>query len=167
MFTSIDSFLNDWKHESENTARIMDALSDTALAQSPSHEDRSLARTAWHIVMTIPEMLARTGLLFQSVDEHAPIPATATAIASAYRHVAEEAYALIAAHWTDETLHVSDDMYGEPWKRGLTLEVLIRHEIHHRGQMTVLMRMAGLRVPGIYGPAREDWTGMGMNPPEI
>jgi len=33
--------------------------------------------------------------------------------------------------------------------------------------MTVLMRQAGLRVPGVYGPAHEDWAGMGMEPPEV
>jgi uncharacterized damage-inducible protein DinB len=30
------------------------------------------------------------------------------------------------------------------------------HQAHHRGQMTVLMRQAGLTVPGVYGPAREE-----------
>jgi uncharacterized damage-inducible protein DinB len=53
-------------------------------------------------------------------------------------------------------------MYGQRWKRGFTLTALVEHQIHHRGQMTVLMRQAGLRVPGIYGPAREDWASMGM-----
>lgn len=43
-------------------------------------------------------------------------------------------------------------MYGEIWARGLTLFYLITHQAHHRGQMTVLMRQAGLPVPGIYGP---------------
>jgi uncharacterized damage-inducible protein DinB len=38
------------------------------------------------------------------------------------------------------------------------------HEIHHRGQMTVLMRQAGLKVPGVYGPSREEWTAYGMPP---
>jgi uncharacterized damage-inducible protein DinB len=28
--------------------------------------------------------------------------------------------------------------------------------------MTVLMRQAGLRVPGIYGPAKEEWEEHGM-----
>jgi uncharacterized damage-inducible protein DinB len=28
--------------------------------------------------------------------------------------------------------------------------------------MTVLMRQAGLRVPGVYGPAEEEWGEMGM-----
>ena len=53
-------------------------------------------------------------------------------------------------------------MYGQQWKNGTTLRALISHQAHHRGQLTVLMRQAGLRVPGIYGPAREDWASMGM-----
>jgi uncharacterized damage-inducible protein DinB len=38
------------------------------------------------------------------------------------------------------------------------------HQCHHRGQMTVLMRQAGQKVPGIYGPAKEEWSSMGMEP---
>jgi hypothetical protein len=56
----------------------------------------------------------------------------------------------------------SCDMYGDTWTRGMVLEALIRHEAHHRGQMTVLMRQAGLVVPGCYGPAREEWAQWGM-----
>jgi uncharacterized damage-inducible protein DinB len=58
-------------------------------------------------------------------------------------------------------------MYGEKWKRGTTLGVLAMHQAHHRGQATVLMRQAGLKVPGVYGPAREEWSAMGMTPPEV
>ena len=50
-------------------------------------------------------------------------------------------------------------------RTGLTLAVLVRHQAHHRGQMTVLMRQAGLKVPGVYGPAREEWAEFGMQPP--
>ena len=45
-------------------------------------------------------------------------------------------------HWTDDTLRTKDDMYGEQWARGYTLTSLILHQVHHRGQMTVLMRQA-------------------------
>ena len=46
------------------------------------------------------------------------------------------------------------------------LSSLIRHQAHHRGQMTVLMRQAGLPVPGVYGPAREEWKAYGQEPEE-
>gem|GEM_PF-5815448 len=55
-----------------------------------------------------------------------------------------------------------DNMYGEVWKKGQTLIYLLLHQTHHRGQMTVLMRQAGLKVSGIYGPAKEEWEAMGM-----
>ena len=53
-------------------------------------------------------------------------------------------------------------MYGEKWKRGTTLSVIISHQIHHRAQLTVVMRLNGLKVPGVFGPAKEEWTQLGM-----
>jgi uncharacterized damage-inducible protein DinB len=44
---------------------------------------------------------------------------------------------------------------------------LIQHQAHHRGQMTVLMRQAGLPVPGIYGPSKEEWANFGMEAPKM
>lgn len=73
----------------------------------------------------------------------------------------------IKEKWTDESLKELDDMYGEKWPRGLTLSILNKHQIHHRGQMTVLMRQAGLKVPGVYGPSRDEWSAMGMEAPSI
>ncbi len=55
-------------------------------------------------------------------------------------------------------------MYGQEWKNSFSLWALVTHQIHHRGQMTVLMRQAGLKVPGLYGPAKEEWEAMGMKP---
>jgi len=69
--------------------------------------------------------------------------------------------------WTDETLQAEDDMYGERFKRGATLTMLLCHEIHHRGEMVVLMRQAGLVPPGIYGPTKEGWASHGMEPPRV
>jgi hypothetical protein len=47
---------------------------------------------------------------------------------------------------------------------GSLLLFLLQHQSHHRGQMTVLMRQAGLSVPGIYGPSKEEWARFGMEP---
>ena len=62
----------------------------------------------------------------------------------------------------DDDLEKEDDMYGESWKRGYTLYVLVSHQTHHRGQMTVLMRQAGLPVPGVCGPSKEEWSAFGV-----
>lgn len=47
------------------------------------------------------------------------------------------------------------------------LRCLVFHQIHHRGELIVLMRQAGLRVPGLYGPAKEDWATYGIPAPAI
>ena len=46
------------------------------------------------------------------------------------------------------------------------LMTLINHQNHHRGQMTVLMRQAGLTVPGVYG-SKEEWAAAGMEAPKM
>jgi len=167
MFIAIESFINDWKDESERTGQILDALTDESLSQAVTGKDRTLGRIAWHIATTIPEMMAHTGLKFSSLDPESPVPASASAIAMAYRKASRELLDLLQSQWTDESLLIEDAMYGQKWPRGLTLRILICHEIHHRAQMTVLMRQAGLKVPGIYGPSRDEWQAMGMTPPEI
>jgi uncharacterized damage-inducible protein DinB len=69
--------------------------------------------------------------------------------------------------WSDADLEREDEMYGEIWKRGYGLQVLLVHQTHHRGQMTVLMRQAGLLVPSIYGPVKEGWSAYGVEPPKV
>ena len=63
-------------------------------------------------------------------------------------------------------LMLEDDMYGEMWAKGKTLGVLVTHQIHHRAQLTIVMRLAGLKVPGVYGPSNEEWAAMGMQAQE-
>lgn len=167
MFVTLDAFFRGWKHESEGTLKIMRALTDASLAQPVSPEDRSLGRIAWHVVGSLVEMMNRTGLCVEGPAEDTPVPATAAVIAQSYETAMNSLAEQIRSRWDDASLAVTDDMYGETWPRGLTLSILIHHQAHHRGQMTVLMRQAGLKVPGVYGPAREEWAAYGAPPPAI
>ena len=137
-------------------------LIDESLGQRVGPDGRSLGRLAWHLVGTLREMPASAGLKTEGAEATAPVPATAAEIASAYERAAHDVLAAVAAGWSDGDLDGEIPLYGETWKRGRVLSALIRHEAHHRGQMTVLMRQAGLTVPGVYGPAREEWTAYGM-----
>ena len=167
MFTTCDEFLAIWQSERDATQQLVDALTDASLAQSVAADHRTIGRLAWHIAQTIPEMMGHTGLQLDGPGEHDPVPASAKAIADGYRTAAASLEAQLSAQWTNETLAEVDDMYGERWSRGRTLDVLRLHQVHHPGQLTVLMRQAGLPVIGVYGPSRDDWGGMGMDPPAI
>lgn len=167
MFARLQDFQTIWKNEMEATLKLLRVLTDASLTQAVAPQDRNLGRIAWHITTTIPEMMSQTGLPFSELDPHAPVPVSAMAIAEAYEKVATALLERITADWTDASLSVTDNLYGENWARGFTLTVLVHHQIHHRGQMTVLMRQAGLKVPGIYGPAREEWATFGMPEPAV
>ena len=168
MYRAVNDFLEHWKWESQQMQAVLDVLTDASLAQAVIEGHRTLGRMAWHICTTIPEMMAHTGLKMEHlVAPDAPVPSTAKEIARAYSVVAKALADEVAAKWDDKGLLAEDELYGERWKRGFTLLVLLKHQIHHRGQMTVLMRQAGLRVPGIYGPAMEEWAQYGAPAPEV
>lgn len=164
MLKMIEDFVTEYTNETQATQRVMDALTDASLTQKITPELRSLGQIAWHIATTIHEMLSRTGLTFAAPEGEEHAPASAQTIADTYRSSAAAAIEAIKSQWTDAKLTETSDMYGEQWPNGLTLRIVISHEIHHRGEMIVLMRQAGLRVPGIYGPTREEWIEMGMQP---
>ncbi|MFH0764907.1 MAG: DinB family protein [Calditrichota bacterium] len=167
MFTSIQDFTTDYKDEREGTLKILGALTDASLAQKVAADHRNLGRIAWHLVTSYPEMTSHAGLSIKAVDMNAPVPSTAALIKDAYAAASQEMLDQITASWTDATLQEEKNFYGANWKLGFALEVLIRHEVHHRAQMTVLMRQAGLKVPGVYGPALEEWAKYGAPAPEV
>lgn len=167
MIASIAEFEKLWTQESNSTRKIFAELDDRSLSQSVAPEFRTLGRLAWHITTSVGEMMNRTGLAVSGPAEDAPVPPTAAAIREGYDQAARSLLAEMRAKWSDASLAVEDEMYGQKWARNLTLHILLHHQTHHRAQMTVLMRQAGLKVPGVYGPAKEEWAAMGMNPPEV
>lgn len=162
MFRTIDDFKTHWKYETEATQKILDSLTDESLAQKVKEDGRSLGFLGWHLAQTPGEMLGLVGLKIDAPEHSRECPEKASEIAEAYRKAARSAAEQIDEKWTDQTLEQKDEMYGETWSRGLTLFYMLLHQTHHRGQMTVLMRQAGLQVPGVYGPAKEEWESMGQ-----
>lgn len=168
MIRTIDDFLALWAAEADSTRRLLAAITDESLGQAIHHEHRTIGRLAWHLAQTIPEMLGKAGLETDGPDEHAPVPTTAKEIVDGYDAAAASVGGAVrAAGWTNATLQETREMYGSRWTVGQTLLTFVLHEVHHRGQLTVLMRQAGLRIPGLYGPTREDWATWGMPAPGI
>lgn len=165
MIRRIEDFKTNWQYEVESTLKTLNLLTDNSLSQKVTPDARSLGFLAWHLVQTPREMLALTGLTVDGPGMEDEVPGWAAGIVAEYEKTGNSVAEAVAKNWTDETLLIEDNMYGEKWSRGLTLYYLMAHQTHHRGQMTVLMRQAGLAVPGIYGPAKEEWKSMGMAAP--
>ena len=100
-------------------------------------------------------MIGQTGLTIAGPTDQDPVPGTVREIRQAYEKAGLSLLEEVKSKWTDASLQATDAMYGQVWKRGYTLTAL------------VLMRQAGLPVPGLYGPAREEWAQWGMPVPEL
>lgn len=159
MFHSLNEFLDIWQHEAESTVKLFQSLTDASLDQRINEEGRTMARLANHIIETLSEMPHKLGL---PVKEEQPVQTTAAGIVSGYQQANAELVEALKSAWTDADLERDTNMYGQTWRNGFTLFVLLNHQTHHRGQMTVLMRQSGLAVPGMVGPSREEWAAMNI-----
>ncbi|WP_207511576.1 DinB family protein [Longitalea luteola] len=160
MIRTIHDFLDRWKEETEATLKIFSSLTDESL-QVAIPGGRTLGRLANHITETVTELPSKLGLPIREV--HADYN-TVEELVTHYKKYADQLVGVIISNWDDSDLSNENNLYGDPWKNGFSLWVLLVHQSHHRAQMTVLMRMAGLKVPGIYGPTKEEWEAWGEVP---
>ena len=168
MYYKISDFIEDWKYESEATIKVLNNLTDEVLTVKFNNEIRTAGKLAWHIEGAISELGHCMGLAFVEIDQDAPFPSSAKEIVDEYKRASDGFIKEIQEKWDDDILYIEDEITGqvEKWTRGKTLGALVTHQIHHRAQLTVVMRLAGLKVPGIYGPAKEEWVNYGI-PPQV
>jgi uncharacterized damage-inducible protein DinB len=164
MYRTIGDFTLDWRYESGATLKILHTLTDESLGQKVTPDGRSLGFLAWHLVLTLSEMGSKMGLQITGPAEDSEQPVSSSEIAAAYDISSKSVAEVVRTTWSDASLDEKIQLYGDTWKRGVALASLVKHQTHHRAQMTVLMRQAGLPVPGVYGPSREEWIKMGMPP---
>jgi|SRR4051812_8953982 len=164
MIRKIEDFLAEWKYESQGTLNLFKLISNEALHKKSHEHVRSMAFLAWHLTITISEMMNKAGVVVTGPDEHTKPPETIEEIISTYERSSVSLVRELPKTWVDENLTEDVHMYGNIWKKGTVLSVLIKHQAHHRGQLTVLMRQAGLKVCSIYGPVKEEWAAFNMAP---
>lgn len=162
MYRRIEDFEKDLAYEADMTRKVLHALTDASLEQRVEPGGRTLGFLGMHLAVTVKEMLGQAGLKTAGPGLQDPVPASASEIAAIYEQAAATILPAVQEAWTDAQLEEPVPMYGESWARGIVLSAFLFHQAHHRGQMTVLMRQAGLPVPGIYGPSREEWAAMGL-----
>lgn len=161
MFTSIDNFKHVWEAETAATLSCLRLLTDESLNKNLVKDYRSIDRLANHIVDCAVSIPVAATLPAKGYEKtHYP---TVAALTEAYVRNTDAVKEAIG-QWTDATLAEETPIYGESWKKGFALWVTVVHQIHHRGQLTVLMRAAGLKVPGVYGPSKEEWEAMPFLP---
>ncbi|WP_342558403.1 DinB family protein [Metasolibacillus sp. FSL K6-0083] len=154
MYRTVEDFSKDWHVSSKGTLNVLKAITDEKMGQSIVEGHNSLGWLAWHLVGTAGVFGQFAGLQIPAPGPDMVMPNTVADIVEAYEMVIE-AYKKEIPALTDEQLTEDVPAFGGSMPRGALFRVLIDHQTHHRGQMTVLLRQAGLTVPPVMGPTAE------------
>jgi uncharacterized damage-inducible protein DinB len=158
-----DALLADYDHEMGTTRRLLERLPDDKLGWKPHDASRSLGELATHL-SGIPRwadtILNDPFFDLAEMPPEAPGQTSRTGILAVFDEASARARA-----WMDRT----DGEYNSLWtlKRdgqqvfsvprvAAFRSFVLHHIIHHRGQLSVYLRLTGVPVPAIYGPSADE-----------
>ena len=159
-----DAFVAELKHEATSTKKILDVVPFEYFSWKPHEKSMTLGRLTTHVA-EIPHWVSDI-LTTAELDFEVHPPA---------RHIAGSHDELMDIFHTtlDKALKdlqaAGDQLLEEKWiiRRGemilseLPRKIVLRnwafnHLYHHRGQLSVFLRLLNVRLPGMYGPSADE-----------
>ena len=156
-------FLDAFEHEHATTMRVLRAYPADRAELRPHPKARSARELAWIFVMEMGllEKALTTGFDW-SKPPSAPPPAPEslgaiiTTFDQAYGRVADELRGMAEdALFGTVQFPTGPNQIGA-WSKIQFMWYVLCDQIHHRGQFSVYLRMAGGKVPSIYGPSGDE-----------
>lgn len=157
-----DRFVAELRNEAATTRRVLERVPEDRLSWKPHAKSMSLGQLAMHIA-SLPGGLAE--FLSEPIREAPTVPLLEGASLYQILSKLDESVASAAARvsdWSDEWLDARWTMTRE----GRTLievpridmmrNVMLNHWYHHRGQLTVYLRLLDVPVPSVYGPSADE-----------
>jgi uncharacterized damage-inducible protein DinB len=163
----LETFLKTWNREAESTLKVLRALPPTQYDFRPDATGRSLGELAWHLAEGDAYMTQwiDTGK-FEMGNKPPNIerPRTVEALAPGFELVHKDAVARIEKLKPEDLDRTLPFFNGQQTPiRSILWDMVVAHAIHHRGQLSLMCRLAGGKCPGLYGPNREEMAAMRAN----
>jgi uncharacterized damage-inducible protein DinB len=158
------AFIAELKSETETTRKLLSRVPVDNLTWKPHEKSMTIERLAQHVA-ELPKWITNTvtkpGLNF--AEGWTPSPKFASA-EELVNHFDKNVVDAIAALET-----ISDEDLNQPWtlqngeqiyftmpKKVVIRTMALNHFIHHRGQLSVYLRLLNIPIPGMYGPSADD-----------
>ena len=158
-----DGLLADYDHEMGTTRRLLDRLPDDRLSWKPHEKSMTLGGLATHLA-NLPywgDMILNRPM-FDLVDAPPNLEAKASRAevlmcfderVKATRGWLDKTDAELVAPWTLK--RAGQQLFTMP-RIAAFRSFVLSHSIHHRGQLSVYLRLNDVPVPAIYGPSADE-----------
>jgi uncharacterized damage-inducible protein DinB len=162
-----DSFLPEFEHEMATTRKTLERVPEDKTTWKPHDTSMAMGRLAGHIA----EMTGFAAATFQGDSfDFAPPGGTPTQptvmtsrkqlleifdknVASAHAAISKASDEDLQKTWT--LLNGGKTFFSMP-RIAVLRGMILNHVIHHRGQLSVYLRMNQVPVPSIYGPSGDE-----------
>jgi uncharacterized damage-inducible protein DinB len=156
--------LSEFREELSTTRRVLDRVPEDKLAWQPHPKSMRLGQLAMHLA-TLPAIIAKMSRadsydLATRIGE-VPIPKDKSEVFTAFEQSVRDVESTFTETSEEDANAVWRLMRGEHeilsrsrfkvWRT-----FLLNHWYHHRGQLTVYLRMLDVQVPSVYGPSADE-----------
>ncbi len=158
----IDPILAELDQESQTTRRVLERVPEDKLTWKPHAKSMSLGQLALHLAMA-PGMIATI-----ASQDRVEAPSFQQSEAKSRAEILD-AFTQSVATAKDLLTKIDDARAMATWtltRNGKVLmavprlamirAILLNHSYHHRGQLTVYLRLLNIPVPSIYGPSADE-----------
>ena len=138
-----DAIVSDFLHEAALTRRVLEAVPDHQWDWKPHDKSMSLRQLAGHLANLLGWI---HGMTIDELD---------FAVAEKDFKLEGKEDDFLLAPWT---MRRGEKVFMTMPRHEAIRSWLIHHPVHHRGQLTVYLRLLDLPVPATYGPTADDAT---------
>ncbi len=149
--------------ESAVTQKLIERMPETQLDYKPHEKSASVLRLAAHTVSLakfIPTCLTEPSLNFMAFKSTFAPPMTKSELIECFHYYDDKAKEALANVDESALLQPFKVLAGEhivsEKNRFDEIQSLIRHTVHHRGQLSVYLRLFNIPLPNMYGPSADE-----------
>jgi uncharacterized damage-inducible protein DinB len=158
LMNAVESFIAVWDREAQKTVDLLKMLPSGQYDFRPDAGGRSLGELAWHLAELdayVSYGIANGAFAEDVKPPNIKRPMTIEELAPGYKRVHEEARERVR-NLKPIDLEKEMQFFGSTQTvSALLWGVMLLHSIHHRGQLSLMVRLSGGVVPELFGPTRE------------
>jgi uncharacterized damage-inducible protein DinB len=157
-----NALIQELEMEAATTRRVLERVTDAQMQWSPAPKSRTLGQLAMHIAVNPANVSSMSAQNPADLPAFPEVTATSTAEVLSTLDKSMATAKQVLGGMSDAALH-------ETWRARVNgaevmavprivflRSILLNHWYHHRGQLSVYLRLLGTPVPSIYGPSADE-----------